>query len=292
MIHKSSKPFNLPNGKPIYVSDKLKHKLDLLASTLDKKDIWLLVDGDEGSGKTNTACYLLWYFHCITGREFTLDRFYFDSDEMFEWVKENYNGLINWDEATLGGLSAEWWSRSQINLLKFAMMGRKKHHIFVLCIPRFNKLKVDLRQDRIHGMIHMDLGKKGNKYGNFMYITRRGVRKLNELYNKKKIRPYNVCCRKYGGFYGYIPYVADKLLDLDAYEKKKDFAISNIGKKKIDKNGEDLHKLKGMIATFPMGFKTKKELAEKLGISGETLRLWGKYPVSLENTSPNPQVNI
>jgi hypothetical protein len=40
----------------------------------------------------------------MTGREFTLDRFYFDSNDMFEWVKMNSHGLINWDEATLGGL--------------------------------------------------------------------------------------------------------------------------------------------------------------------------------------------
>ena len=120
---------------------KLKHKLDLLIKTLDKRDVWILLDGDEGSGKTNMAVYLLYYFHCRTGRDFTLDRFLLWQRWNVQLGKDNSNGLICWDEAALGGLSTEWASRSQINLIKFAMTGRKKHHVFILNVPRFNKLK-------------------------------------------------------------------------------------------------------------------------------------------------------
>jgi hypothetical protein len=268
---------------PFRIDYKLKRKLDLLYATLEKKDVWILVDGDEGSGKTNAAAYLLYYFHCMSGRDFSLDRFYFDTDAMFDWVKDNKEGLVNWDEAALGGLSTEWWSHSQTNLIKFALVGRIKHHIFVMCIPRFNKLREDLRLDRIHAMIHMDLGKKGNKYGHYCYLTKRGIRELNRLWRVKKIRAYNKCSRKYGGFYGDIPFVFEKLVDNTAYEKKKNDAISNIGVKKVTKDKEDIKDLRYRVGKLKCPIKTREELAEKLGISYETVRKWLNSPPTKDN---------
>lgn len=259
---------------PYKIDVLLKHKLDVLIKTIDKRDIWILIDGDEGSGKTNTAVYLLYYFHCMTGREFTLDRFYFDSDEMFEWVKDNENGLICWDEATLGGLSTEWASRSQINLLKFAMTGRKKHHIFILNVPRFNKLKEDLRKDRIHALIHMDTGKQGTDYGHFVYLTRRGIKALNRAYEKNKMKPYARCAQKYGGFYcsTRIPYVMPNLIDEVEYERKKDKAISEIGSKK--ENSSDKKRIEfeaKMYAFMKEKGISADEFAERAGISVRTV---------------------
>jgi len=264
-----------PKEFPFRIDLKLEHKLERLEETLKKRDVWILVDGEEGSGKTNMASFLLYWFHCMTGREFILERFYFDTDEMFEWVKNHSNGLINWDEACLGGLSAEWWKQSQINLLKFAMTGRILHHVFVLCIPRFDKLKIDLRKDRIHAMIHMDLGKRGNKYGHYYYLTKRGIRKLNDIWAKKKVRAYNSCARKYGGFFGDSPFVFPKILDEPEYNKKKMKAISNIGVKKLDKYKEETHKLKIKIRNLKLPITTQKELARQLEISPRKMRDWG-----------------
>lgn len=262
---------------PYKMDLKLKRKLDLLIRTLPKKDVWILLDGDEGSGKTNTAVYLLYYFHCVTGREFTLDRFYFDSDDMFNWVKDNSDGLVCWDEAALGGLSTEWASRSQINLLKFAMTGRKKHHVVILNVPRFNKLKEDLRADRIHAHIHMDLGKTGNKYGHFIYLTRRGIKMLNRIYMKKKIRPYFNVARKTNGFGANvpIPFVIPELIDEEAYERKKDKAISEIGAKKQPSAKETKYEeLKAKIGKLPANLRSL--IAPHMGITDRSLREWGR----------------
>lgn len=275
---------------PFKIDKHLKHKLNILAATLKKRDVWILVDGDEGTGKTNTAAYLLYYFHCITGREFTLDRFYFDSDAMFQWVKENSNGLINWDEAALGGLSSEWYNKAQINLLKFAMTGRKKHHIFVLCIPRFNKLKEDLRKDRIHAMLHMDLGRKGKDYGHFVYLTRRGIKALNRAWEKSKVKPYARCAQRYGGFFcsTRIPLVFPKLVNEAEYDKKKDKAISEIGSKKNDKRKEELDELKGKIILMAKkrGI-TMKEIAKDMDIHEKTTYKWAKK-APLQKVVSNP----
>jgi hypothetical protein len=256
---------------PFRIDEKLKHKLDRLASTLNKKDVWILIDGEEGSGKTNTATYLLYYFHCITGREFTLEHFYFDTDELFNWVKDNSDGLVNWDEAALGGLSSEWREKSQINLIKFGSTGRIKHHIFIYCVPYFNELKPYLRKDRPHAMIHMDLGKKGNAYGHFSYLTKRGIRILNDIYTKTKKRKYGFCMRKFGGFYGNIPYVLNKLIDEKVYEENKIKAISNIGKKKDKVIPREKYNNK-MITNFLMNNSiTAEKKAELLGIHRVTV---------------------
>lgn len=260
---------------PYKIDPLLKHKLDVLIKTLKTRDVWILLDGDEGSGKTNMAVYLLYYFHCMTGREFTLDRFYFDSDAMFEWVKDNDNGLICWDEACLGGLSTEWASRSQVNLLKFAMTGRKKHHIFILNVPRFNKLKEDLRKDRIHALIHVDTGKQGTDYGHYVYLTRRGIRALNRAWEKNKMKPYARCAQKFGGFFPSIrvPYVMPDLIDEVEYERKKDKAISEIGSKKESSSNKKLTELKGkMYALLEEKGYTKQEIADRLGISVRTVQ--------------------
>ena len=125
---------------PFSIPDKLRRKLDVLIATLDEDDVWMLIDGDEGSGKTNMAAFLLYYFHCVTGRKFTVEQFFFDSEALLNFVRDTKEMLVNWDEAALGGLSTEWFTKSQINILKFAMTGRKKHHIFILCIPRQHRI--------------------------------------------------------------------------------------------------------------------------------------------------------
>lgn len=261
---------------PFHIDEKLKHKLDILISQLDKDDIWILVDGDEGSGKTNTAAYLLYYIHCITGWEFTIDQFYYDTVALFEFAKRNSKKLLNWDEAALGGLSSEWWKESQINLIKLALTGRIKHHVFILCIPRFEKLKVDLRLDRIHAIIHMDRGKRRNRYGDYIYLTRRGIINLNRIYAKNKTKPYRTCSQKYGGFLGHIPFVLNKILDVNKLNQKKEDAIASIGNKKQNKSEEKIKDLKFKISKSNLPIEMKKKLAESLGISYRSMQRWGE----------------
>lgn len=272
---------NFPKQFPYHLEPKLKRKLDKLIEQLEKNDVWILIDGDEGSGKTNTAAYILYYFHCMTGREFSEKNFYFDSEEMFNYVKSNENKLINWDEAALGGLSTEWWSRAQTNIYKFGVTGRKKHHVFILCIPKFDMLREYLRLDRTHALIHMDLGKRRDSYGNCMWITRRGKSHLNRIWKTKKWRDYNGCMKKGGGFYFYVPYVMSDLINLDAYEKKKDEAIEGIGKtKNVVKEDNKLKILQYKIAKLnPRGITTKKELAKALDIPLSTVETWAGMQV-------------
>lgn len=275
-----------------FISPKLKKKLDILIDNLKRNDSWVIIDGDEGSGKTNTAAYILWYVHCMTGREFNRDasQFYFDSDAMFEYVKDHDRSLVNWDEAALGGLSTEWWNKSQRNLIKFAMTGRKKHHFFVLCIPKIFKLTEYLKVDRSHALIHMDLGRHRNNYGNAMYITRRGKSALCKLYSKNKYMAYGKCMRKYGGFGFSVPYIFEEVLDEKAYDDKKDKAISEIGQKKITKH--DLNKEMKYIERGKKIYELTKAgltlqfLADHFGVTPTAIKKWASGGNTPELQSP------
>jgi hypothetical protein len=275
-----------PKPFPYRIDFKLKTKLDILIEGLDKLDAWIIIDGREGAGKTNMAAYILYYVHCMTGREFTLDRFYFDAEELFEWVKINSDGLVNWDEAALGGLSSEWFTKSQLNLIKFSLVGRKKHHFFVLCIPSIFKLKDDLRERRSDCLIHMDFSKDKKHIGNYFYITRRGKKALNKLWRKNKSEPYVYCSRRYGGFHGSIPEVFKYILDENAYDLRKDEAIANIGVKKLSNSDQNYNLLKYRISQIKLPIKTKDELAKNLGIHRRNLYEWANL---LLKTGKSPE---
>lgn len=267
---------------PFYIDKQLKHKLDLLLQDLDKNDVWIIVDGDEGAGKTNTAAYLLYYAHCVTGRPFSLDHFYFDTNKLFDYIKNNSEALLNWDEAALGALSTDWYDTSQKNLLKFAMTGRKKHHFFVLCIPKFTKLQEYIRVDRTHALINMTTGKDRKKYGRYIYLTRRGKAALDRDFRRTKIRRYSKFM-KAGGFGGNIPYVFDKILDEKAYDKKKDDAIANIGVKPVkEKTLEKLLKnklgsLRIKITKFKYPISNQGALCKQLGVAPTIFNVWRQF---------------
>ena len=259
---------------PYKINYFLEYKLKSLVQLLEQDDVWIIIDGDEGSGKTNMAAYILYWFHCMTGRSWYTDasNFYFDTDDLVNWAKSQSNQLINWDEAALGGLSTEWWSHSQRNLIKFAMTGRKRHHVFVLCIPKAIKLVEYLREDRSHALIHMHTGKTKKDKGHYMYLTRRGKRMLFHLWKQKKIRAYKkYASMRFGGHYGYIPYILPELINIDAYDDKKDNAILGIGHKKTSKEHMQLVELRKKVADMDI---KREELAKKLGLSTRTLRNW------------------
>jgi len=274
---------------PFRIDAKLKHKLDLLTKQLSKRDVWILLTGDEGSGKTNAAAYLLYYFHCKTGREFSIKNFYFDAEDLFNKGRQTKCQLLNWDEAALGGLSTEWYNRSQTNLIKLAITGRKLHHVFVLCIPRFDKLKQDLRLDRIHAQIHIDTGKQNNRLGHYIYLTRRGIKILNRIWSKRKIRAYQWSMRKGGGFAGNIPFVFNKVFtqeEQDFYENAKDNAIANIGKKRVDTSKQEVWALKYKIATVEYPIINQTDHAKKLGYAQNTFSDWKKLREKAEIDPP------
>lgn len=276
---------------PFKISTFLKHKLDRMISLLKKEDAWIIIDGDEGSGKTNASAYILYYFSCMTGRNLLINNFYFDSDKLLQFAQHNKDMLINWDEGAIGGLSVQWWSETQRNLLQFAMLGRKNHHVFTICIPKIFKLTEYLKLDRSLCLIHMDRGKRKDRYGDAIYINRRGKQELLRVWTKKKVKAYSKYGSfGYGGFKFHIPEVFTKIFteeEQQQYENSKTDTIKNIGVKKEGQANTKLKYLKYKLATIEYPVKSMRELAKKLGYNQSTVSSWNKNQDFSENSLRN-----
>lgn len=268
MMKMNYKEFNF------YLPHRLKAKLDLMINRLDKSDAWLMIDGDEGTGKTNMATYLAYYIHCNTGREFTIKNFFFDARKLLSFAQSTEKQIIVYDEAVLGALSTEWYDEAQRNLIKLAMTGRKLHHFVILCIPKFYKLNEYLRLERTLGLINMYMKKE--QFGYYKYIKKRQKEWLNDLWKRKHRANYTKCMN----FGGYVPEVFTKLFneeDAKYYEAMKDEAISSIGKKpkkEVNEDKEEARALKKKIGRLKFPILNMTELARKMEIPERTIFNW------------------
>ncbi len=212
--------------KDLYIEPKLKDKLDLMIKRFDKmKDNVLLIDGDEGDGKTNMAATCAYYIAHTTNRQLTLkDNLYFDLDKLIDYATKTKDQIIWWDEGALGGLAVEWWRKNQIKFVKLLMVARKKRHFFIICIPKFYKLNEYLAVDRSVGLIHV-YSPDEVTIGRFVYFTKKRKEKLYETWRKTKSRMY----KKYYDFHGMFTKSLSKVVDEVKYDLMKDEAILSIG---------------------------------------------------------------
>jgi hypothetical protein len=153
------------------------------------------------------------------------------------------------------------------------MMGRKKHHFLILCIPDYFQLKEYIRVKRSHGLIRMRVSKKGIAEGRYMYYTRKSMRNLNDAYKKGKKEKWS----KYLSFGGGIPYVFDKVIDEKVYDAKKDKAISSIGIKSVDATKDEVRMLKGKIGCLKFPINSQAELARLMQVNRKTMAEWKEY---------------
>ena len=216
----------LVTDKKYYMEKKLIHKLDLMIARMKHgKDNVLLIDGDEGDGKSNLAAACCYYFAYHTKRKLDLNNVFFDLDTLIDFAIKTKEQIIWWDEAALGGLAADWWRKNQKKFIKLLMVARKKKHFFVICIPKFFKLNEYLVIDRSIGLVHVYL-RKGIKHGYFVYFNQKRKEHLWEDWKKSKWRNY----KKHNNFRGTFGLVLRRVINEEEYDKKKDIAILSIDK--------------------------------------------------------------
>jgi len=269
--------------KNLYIEPRLVNKLDLYISRIKKKfDNVVLIDGAEGFGKSTlcaTCCYYIaWKF----GGVFNVDNIFFETDKMMEYAINNDLKIIDWDEAALSGLASDWQTKFQRQLLKMFYTARKKRHFYFICIPKFYKLKEEII-DRAVGMIRVYSRDRVTR-GTFVYYNKNSMDKLYEEYRRTKKIQYKKYSRYPGCFHGMFTDNMDQVIDIEAYEKKKDAGIASIledKKKEIDKKLITIQYKISKVKSL-----TKAQLAKEMGISYETLCHWQnlpqKYPFLLE----------
>ena len=259
--------------KQYYMDDRLISKLDLMIKRCSGKmqmDNWLVVDGDEGYGKSTMSICCAYYFAYKLKRPFGCEQIFFDPDKFIEYGTKTKEQVIILDESVFGGLSGDAMTKIGKKLIKFAMVIRKKKHIVFLNIPKFFKLNEYLMVDRSVGLIHV-YARQGTKLGRFVYFTNTGKEKLFYGYRKTKTRKYKTLY----SFRGTFPNALDLIVDEKEYDRMKDEAIlafGAIGDKTMDeliiekiKKHEDFKKKHGIKST-------QKEDSAHIGIHPDTYR--------------------
>lgn len=206
---------------------RLVDKLDLMIDRLKRKlDNVILIDGDEGYGKSNLEAGIAEYVSWKTGRSLSVDNFFFSLDKLIDFASRTEEQIICWDEGALGGLASEWWKKNQIDFIKLLMIARKKKHFFIICIPKFFKLNEYLVVDRSIALVHV-YARNEIDLGRFVYYNKKDKEKLFYDWRKNKQRNYKKYYSFRGTFLEYLP----KVIDEKIYDSKKDDAILNFKKR-------------------------------------------------------------
>lgn len=268
----------LVTDKQYYLDPKLKEKLDLMIKRMEVgKDNLLLIDGDEGDGKTNMSFGVGYYVAHTCNRPFSLKNVFFNLDDLIEFAIHTSEQVIIWDEGALGGLASEWWNKNQKKFIKLLMIARKRKHFWIVNIPKFFKMNEYFVIDRSVGLIHVYM-RGGTEHGRFVYFNQIQKEKLWEDWKRTRIRSYKKWWNFHGTFVLFLDSKGDRFEEIindDEYNKKKDEAIMSIDKDSLDKKERKLTDMReNMIIKLKKRNPNikRKELAEILGIPENTLK--------------------
>lgn len=274
--------------KNLYIEPKLKKKLDLMilkTTGKSEQDNVVLIDGDEGTGKSNIASLIAYYVAYETKRKLTIDNIFFDLDKLIDFAMKTEKQIIWWDEGALGGLASEWWMKNQKRFMKLLMIARKRRHFFIICIPKFFKLNEYFVVDRSIALIHT-YADRGVNLGRFVYFTKQKKEYLFYDWKKSRKRSY----RNYYDFRGRFTKTLKKVIDEKLYDRKKDEAIMGMDKGETKINEQNILTKRNIEIVNEMKSKnlSQKEQAEMLGV---TIRTIQNYYRILKNKKNEKRIN-
>jgi hypothetical protein len=267
--------------KEYFLEKRLVQKLDLMITRLrGSDDNVVLIDGDEGQGKTNLASGICYYVSQETGRKYTVDNIFFSLDDVINFASSTKEKIIHWDEAAFGGMASQWWNKNQLKFMQLVMTARKKKHFLVICIPRFYKLNEYLCVDRSIGLIHV-YARRNIQKGRMFYYNKIAKEKLYDEWKRKHKRAY----KKFKTFHGSFPKAMEKIFspeEIELYEEKKDKAILSLnGKENEEKN---IYKEKLLLIQYRVSMLPKKitisgkQLMDGMKINPMTIKRWREIP--------------
>lgn len=214
--------------KKYSMDDKYKSKLDLMIKRMNGTDDNIVViDGDEGQGKTEMAIGTCYYISNKTGRKYNMENIFFNLDKLVKFASSTKEQIIHFDEAVLGLLVTKWQDKLQQKFLTLAMIARKKKHFIVLCIPKFHRLPQYLIEERAIALVHV-YSRNNMVKGRFCYYTKRRKNDLYMDWKKSKVKKY----KEHRSFWGTFPIASTKIFTDEQnknYDDKKDAAILSIG---------------------------------------------------------------
>lgn len=245
----------------------------------------IIIDGAERSGKSTMvramAYYMAWKQAEAKGEkpDFDLKNIFFDPEELMDFATKTRNQKIIWDEAALGGMSTQWQSKTTQRLKQTLMMTGKYNHTYFFIIPSFFYLDRYLSLHRSDTLVHIYTPDMESR-GHFRVFNK--MQKSWIYNNYRKTNTYGKTDSHRGK---YTKKNTDKIIDEDAYERKKDEAIlKSIKTEKENKNTREnilrrkLLKLQNRVAWL---IKPRAKAAEIAGVSIGAIKEWRQRPGSL-----------
>lgn len=265
----------------VFRGTKQEHGMDgYLVSNLDfcaerakiRWDNLIIIDGDEGVGKSTLGKDVGYYMGQKLGTGFSSKQIFFKIEEMEEYAKNERNKVIVWDEAALGGLGEDWQDDNQKRLIKLLITCRKYGHFFIFIVPKIDILRRYLAVHRSIALLRCYSPDRLTR-GFFRAYAKNSKEDLYRLEkehkNSRGVMP---------DFFGKYADVTGILIDEDDYEKRKDEAIQSIGEK--ESKTEQKWKLRFVDAVILLkkcGLKGK-QLSKELKIDpGQLSNLMGRY---------------
>lgn len=266
--------------KKYYMDNRLLEKLDLMVNRCSGKiklDNLVIVDGDEGYGKSTLAVSMAYYVAYKLGRPFSVNNIFFNTKDLINFAKSTKEQVIIWDEATLGGLAAEWYVKDQIKLIKLLNIVRKKKHFFFFNIPKFFKLNETLVIDRSIALVHV-YARNDIELGRFVYFRRTAKENLFNDWRRKRLRNYRKYYTLRGSFVNALP----KIIDEQEYEDRKDKMIETFDEedKKIEAKDVQLLMFQYKISNLDKAFPQLRvvDIIKYFDIGERSIYDWRKLP--------------
>lgn len=289
IVCKDSVRRQLKSGKEktgFYMNAKLKENLDYEVKRIKKGwDVILLVDGEEGSGKSSFASSIAYYLSSKLETKFELEDVIFTIPQFEEWVKEQPVGSVClWDEFVMAGLSTEALYRIQNTLIKRMAIIRKKRLVIILVIPYLFMLRKYFALARTKCLLHVYSVDYLSR-GTFMYYSKPKKRRLyikgSKYWEHGVERPDFI-----GSFtdtYGFF-------WDVEKYEQKKEESLENISMN-IQKD-----KVRKKFAIFLHNLHQKgmrwKEISSHCNEKAETMRSFTRQTLEKEGFKVGRGENI
>jgi hypothetical protein len=264
--------------------------LDLILERTCKKrklDAVIIVDGDEGFGKTGLSILLAYYLSCKSGREFNLDNIFFDPEEFIERINSTKKQIIVWDEAALGGLASNWQNKVQQMLIQTLMTCRFRQHIIIFNCPKFYRLNQYFVTDRSVGLMHV-YSPDGIRAGRVVYYKKDYLERMLTMWQTKKMKPYKKFTKAIfrGGF---VDAFNLDIINEDEYDEKKSYYTEKI-LTKFKGSGDKTKELSNIAYELSLRGLNPMEIAKMMGKSERTIeRYLRKERVAL--SPPTPLIN-
>ena len=144
-----------PDGSPKYIRylyDPLLDRIaeDMKANVENSYDNFIMITGNEGTGKSALACDLASRYCALWGEKFQLDKAYvYSFEQLIDKLADDDGQLVYWmDELTNIANSRAWNSPESKHFVRVLEMIRSQGKTLIGCIPHHERADIYVREFR------------------------------------------------------------------------------------------------------------------------------------------------